>query len=141
VIAAIGSTATSSPAAVFASKVKLVELAISAQRTELHRCRSLFLRDVTFLQDELAIKSREVEALHVELHAAKAATVSGGGGGASATPAAVSAVKVESHWQTHTDPGTGRPYYFNTKTQESTWEKPAELTTAGMTACCFHLHS
>ena len=144
---ATGPSSVSSPAAVFASKVKLVELAISAQRSELHRCRAMFLRDVAALQDELGIKSREIEALHIELHAvrsgaaaaaAKTGSSTGAAAASSASPRSKKSGAADSNWQCHTDPGTGRPYYFNSATQESTWEKPAELVTPGAQSllCC-----
>ncbi|XP_068834591.1 rho GTPase-activating protein 27 isoform X7 [Capricornis sumatraensis] len=42
--------------------------------------------------------------------------------GASAAPRGVG----ESVWETHTDAGTGRPYYYNPDTGVTTWESPFE---------------
>eukprot|EP00501_MAST-03F_sp_TOSAG23-6_P002024 GSMAST32.ASY1.ANO1.2110.1 assembled CDS len=36
---------------------------------------------------------------------------------------------ITSDWQEFTDTGSGRKYYYNTETKETTWEKPASMKT------------
>lgn len=42
------------------------------------------------------------------------------------SPAATAAPRPGPVWETHTDTGTGRPYYYNPDTGETTWESPFE---------------
>jgi len=65
---------------------------------------------------------------------------SGGGGGAgeaaggsaAAAPAAAAvAASGGSDWQEVTDPGTGRVYFYNTATQETSWTDPRKMSVCG----------
>lgn len=42
------------------------------------------------------------------------------------SPGAASVPHPDSVWETHTDAGTGRPYYYNPDTGVTTWESPFE---------------
>lgn len=42
------------------------------------------------------------------------------------SPGATSVPRSDSVWETHTDAGTGRPYYYNPDTGVTTWESPFE---------------
>lgn len=42
------------------------------------------------------------------------------------SPGAASVPHTDSVWETHTDVGTGRPYYYNPDTGVTTWESPFE---------------
>ena len=47
-----------------------------------------------------------------------------------ATPAKPTVEDAPPLWQTATCPNTGRTYYWNTETRETTWSRPAELGAA-----------
>merc|ERR1712226_515415 len=52
------------------------------------------------------------------------------GGWESGSPT-VPSMSGESEWVEHSAPTTGRTYYYNKRTKQSLWEKPAELMTPG----------
>lgn len=52
---------------------------------------------------------------------------------------AAAAAAPKSDWTEHTAPDGKRKYYFNSKTQQSTWTKPEELMTLEVRACVWLL--
>ena len=61
--------------------------------------------------------------------AAGAAAGAGGGGGSGVAAAAAAA-----QWKESVDPSSGRTFYTNTQTRQTTWERPPELGGAGAAA-------
>jgi len=51
----------------------------------------------------------------------------------SVAAAAPAAPALPSPWQEHMDEASGRPYFFNPLTQETTWNSPAAAVNAGAT--------
>ena len=53
-----------------------------------------------------------------------------GGPGRTAKRNTVPDNRVQTDWTENTDPGSGKKYYYNTKTRQSVWEMPPELAAA-----------
>ena len=67
----------------------------------------------------------QAAAPHVKTVAAQVTPPAGAAGAAAAVPVVVAASAPASDWTAHVDPATGNEYYYNAKTGETVWERPA----------------